>query len=297
MLKCVLPLSAIGLCILMMNTAKGQPEPVKSGSTVITSIDIKDLLTNSLGLNRARRVAEDSACPGGGGGGGMRAKRWCYWDIEFRDLTVEKLISIDVGDVELSKIPTFYKFEHVGFENCWANRAYPFDEEVKYKSSQSATVALSEILTNVSEYSNTIDVNAKLLNYVGIQQNTKIGTSVKYELTKSSTISLQDDFELSQRIKYDIPPMTASWAYYADEKRDVKVPVTIKGVIGGRVVDHSSYGTDSELFRLADRPEAARTFTVHGYIEFVGSNRSLDVKTGDKQLSAVDCAQAVPPPH
>jgi hypothetical protein len=91
--------------------------------------------------------------------------------------------------------------------------------------------------------------------------------------------------------------MTASWAYYADEKRDVKVPLTITGVIGGRVVDHSSYNTDSELFRLVDKPEAGRTFTVHGDIEFLGSNRSLNVKTGDKVLSAEDCAQAAPPPH
>ena len=228
----------------------------------------------------------------------MRAKRWCYWDVEFRDLAIDKFLNIKIGEVELSKIPSFYKFEHVGFENCWSTRAYPFDEDVTYKSSQSVTVALTEVLTKVKDYSDEVDVNANLLNYVGVRENTKIGTSIRYELTKASTQSLQDKFELHQHIKYDIPPLTASWAYYSDEKRDVKVPITITGVISGRVVDHSSYGPsyDRDMFRLIDRPEGVRTFTIHGSIEFLGSNRSLDVKTGDKPLSPSYCAAAAPPP-
>jgi len=286
------------LIITVMHVAHAEPQPVQAGATVVTSIDVEDLLTKSLGLNRARRSAEDSGCPGGGGGGGgFRAKRYCYWDVEFRDLAIDKIISITVGDVELSQIPAYYKYEHVGFENCWSTRVYPFDEDVTYKSSQSATVSLNEVLTRVKDYSSDVDVNANILNYVGIRENEKMGTSIRYELTKSSTKSLQDEFELHQHIKYDIPPLTASWAYYSDEKRDVRIPITITGVITGRVVDHSSYGTDSELFRLADRPEAARTFTVHGYVEFLGSNRSLDVKTGDKELSAEYCAKTSPAPH
>lgn len=227
----------------------------------------------------------------------MRAKRYCYWDVEFRALAIGKIMKLEIGDVELSKIPAFYRYEHAGFKNCWANRVYPYDEDVTYKSSQSVTVALSEVLTNVKEYSSELGVNANLLSYVGVRQNTKIGTSIKYELTKSSTQSLQDEFELHQHIKYDIPPMTASWAYYSDEKRDVKLPITITGVITGRVVDHSSYSTDSELFNLTDRPESARTFTVHGYVEFLGSNRSLDVTTGDKALSSKDCPEGALPPN
>lgn len=289
---------AIFVPIIITQDAHAESQPVQAGSTVITSVDVEELLAKSLQLNRARRSAEDSGCPGGGGaGGGFRAKRYCYWDVEFRDLAIDKIISVSVGDVELSKIPAYYKYEHAGFENCWSNRVYPFDEDVTYKSTQGVTVGLNEVLTKIKDYSSELDVNASILNYVGVRENDKIGMSIKYELTKSSTKSLQDEFELRQHIKYDIPAMTASWAYYSDEKRDVTIPITITGVITGRVVDHSSYNTDNDMFRLADRPESVRTFTIHGHVEFLGSNRSLDVKTGDRPLTAEYCAKASPPPH
>jgi len=93
--------------VLAIHLASAEPLPVKTNSRVITSVDVEDVLTNSLKLNRARRLAEDSACPGGGGSG-MRAKRYCYWNIEFRDLSVSKIIRIELGNVELSTIPAFY---------------------------------------------------------------------------------------------------------------------------------------------------------------------------------------------
>ncbi|HUC64780.1 MAG TPA: hypothetical protein VMA53_05095 [Stellaceae bacterium] len=295
MLTRILTTSLIAASIIAAHAANADPQPVKTDGTVITSVDVEDLLTRSLGLNRARRVAEDDACPGGGGGGGMRAKRWCYWDIEFRDLAVDKILDIKIGEVELSKIPSFYKFEHVGHENCWST-SYPFDEDVTYKSSQVVTVALTEVLTKVKDYSDQVGVNANLLTYIGVKEDTKIGTSIRYEVTKASTKSLQNEFELRQHIKYDIPAMTARWAYYSDEKKDVKVPITITGVIGGRVVDHSSYGSnyDRDVFKLTDKPESLRTFTIHGSIEFLGSNRSVDVKLREKALSASDCAASPP---
>src|SRR5262245_29436855 len=64
---------------------------------LIRSVDVEALLADSLKIDQRPRAGEDADCPGGGGGPGFRAKRWCKWYRQFRDLAVERVISLQVG--------------------------------------------------------------------------------------------------------------------------------------------------------------------------------------------------------
>jgi hypothetical protein len=260
---------------------------VAVGSAVVKSIDVEDLLASKLNIDRTPRPAEDSACTAGGSG--MRSKRYCRYVRQFRDLKVEKIIEISLAIVDVSKIPSFRKDEHLEFENRWKNDTYQFEQEATFESEQQVQVNLNETLTNVSDFTSTISIDAKIFDSVGIKRDDKIGQSVTFQVSKAANRSLTDKFTIKQPIKFSVPPCTLRWASYSDIKKDMNIPVKIKGLLNGRVVDFVQGYTEFPILDLKDVPADKRTFEISGYVELLGSNRSLSVKLGEKLLTDGDC--------
>ena len=218
----------------------------------------------------------------------MRAKRYCKYVRQFRDLKVERIIEIAVGSIDVSRLPAYRKDERLEFDNRWAD-PYLFEQEVTYESEQSAQVNLSQVLINVSDFSSSISFDAKIFDSVGIKRDDKIGQSVTFQTSKSSTRSLIEKFAIKQPIKFSIPSCTRRWAEYSDTKRDAKVPVKIKGVLSGRIVDFVEGYREFPIVNLKDVPTEKRTFEISGNVELLGSNRSLSVKLGEARVTDGDC--------
>ena len=281
---------SIVLLILSLAALQSAKAEVQVGSAVVTTIDAEDLLAKSLNINRAPRPAEDDACPGGGGGPGFRAKRYCRYVRTFRDLKVERLLSVTVGQVDTSKIPAYRKDERLYFENSWKSDPYPFDQEVTYSTEQFASVNFNESLTKVQDFSSSISIDAKIFDSVGVRTDDKIGRSVTFNLSQASTRSLSEKFSIQQRIKFAIPPCTARWADYSDIKKDISIPIKLTGVLTGRVVDFvQGYGDIPVSAIDSTVPIEKRTFEITGTIELLGSNRSLSVKLGEKKITDGEC--------
>jgi hypothetical protein len=270
---------------------------VQSGSASITSIDVDDLLAKALNINRALRPEENDACRQSSPGAGMRARLYCVYQMSFRDLKVDEITNIQVGRIDLSKFPFSFNYKQLYYENCW-DRDYPFDETAKYESRQVATVSFNQVLTHIRDTKETVGFSATLFKNIGIKTSQSIGDQVTFSVTKGSTSSLEDNFTLTSRMKFPIPARTASSIYYSDEKRDVRIPIIITGVIAGRVVDHvigrgwiAGAEWDRPLYDLSIKPKALRTFTIHGVVEFLGSDRVLHIKTREHKLTTEYCAK------
>jgi hypothetical protein len=102
-----------------------QAAEVAVGSTTVKSIDVEDLLAARLSIDRTPRQAEDCACEACSGGG-FRAKRYCKYVRQFRDLRVERISEVTIQDVDVSKVPSYRKDERLEFENRWAD-PYQFE--------------------------------------------------------------------------------------------------------------------------------------------------------------------------
>jgi hypothetical protein len=278
-------LAALNVATLTISSA-GATE-VAVGSAVVKSIDVEDLLAKSLSINRTPRQAEDCACTVCSGSG-FRAKRYCKYIRQFRDLKVDRIMEISMADVDVAKVPAYRKDERLEFENRWAD-PYQFEQEATYESEQSAQVNLSEVLTNVSDFSSSIGFDAKIFDSIGIKRDDKIGQSVTFQTSKSSSRSLIDKFTIRQPIKFAIPSCTKRWADYSDTKKDMTIPIKIKGLLTGRVVDFVQGYREFPIMDLKDAPAVKRTFEISGNVELLGSNRSLSVKLGEIRLSDGDC--------
>src|SRR4051794_9897039 len=92
------------LLLTLLSASNIDAAEVAVGSAIVKSIDVEDLLAKSLSIDRTPRQAEDCACTSCSGGG-FRAKRYCKYIRQFRDLKVERVSEITVADVDVSKVP------------------------------------------------------------------------------------------------------------------------------------------------------------------------------------------------
>jgi hypothetical protein len=262
------------------------------GSATVRSIDVEDLLAQNLGIDRTPRRKEDSDCPGGGGGG-FRAKRFCQWVRQFRDLSVEKIVTVTVGALDVAAIPSRREDKELGFENTWTHDPYSFEETAEYETQQQVVVDLKEVLTKVSDFTSDIALNATVFKSVGIKSEEKSGDSVTFSTTKSSTRPMDEKFKISSKIKFDVPPCTHRWAKYSDIKKDASIPVEIVGVLKGRVVDFvPGYNYEGTILDLQSSvPPEKRTFKLTGNVELLGSDRSLHVVLGEEPITTGSCAR------
>jgi hypothetical protein len=265
--------------------------PVRIDGVTVTIIDAEELLAQRFKINLgAGRPAEDSGCPVHPTGSGFRAKTWCTHFIQFRDLAIDRITELKIGDIDLSKLPVSRKDERIEFENYWGD-PYPFKQTVKYTSHQGATVAFSEVLTKIKDYNNSFDVNATVFKSIGIHTSEKMGHSINYSLTRSQTESLQEDFELTTDLNFPVPSCYKRWAEYSDEKRSVRIPVRVVGLISGRIVDWVPESkTETEIRKIDSHSKEDRSVAISGFLDLAGSNRSLSVKLGEEKLTDKTCA-------
>jgi hypothetical protein len=292
MAKRLSPLKGIFLMVALpvVGGFSAKAENVSVGSAIVKSIDVEDLLAKSLSINRTPRPAEDCACRDCNVSG-MRAKHYCKIERQFRDLKVERIIEISVAPVDVSKLPSYRKDERLEFENYWLVDPYPFKEDATYETEQSAQVNLSEVLTNVSDFTSSITFDARIFDAVGIKRDDKTGNSVTFQTTKSTTRSMVEKFTIRKPIEFTVPPCTRRWADYSDTKKDIKVPVKITGVLSGRVVDFVAGFREFPVMNLKDVPAEKRMFEISGNVELFGSSRSLSVRLGEARLTDGACAK------
>jgi hypothetical protein len=288
--KALLICASIACLLPTVALAQGKAPVVVEGVTV-TSIDVEQLLAKRFNINPSSgRYAEDADCPQHPTGGGFRAKTWCHHYTQFRDLAIDNISEYKIGEIDLSKLPVTRKDERIEFENRWGD-SYPFKQNVTYRSHQGATVVLSEVLTKVKDYSSSFDVNATIFKSIGITTSDKIGRSVTYSLTKSKTDSLEEDFEISTILDFTVPSCYRRWAEYSDEKRNARIPVSIKGLISGRIVDWVPEARwENEVRKIDNNSKEDRSVVVNGYLDLAGSNRSLSIRLGEEKITDGGCA-------
>ncbi len=256
----------------------------------IRLIDAADLLAESFKINRKPRPMTDAACDGGGKG--MRSKKYCNYVREVRDIKIEKVISISVGQVDIEAIPVVYDKRRIGINNEWSE-PYSFKRTSRYTSKQYVQVVLTDQLTKVSEFSTSVEFDAKLFDSIGVRAGQSSKKTVTIDLTKQETKTHEEEFTLDEPIEFQVPPCVGRFAEYFDQKRRVSLPLVVRGLLTAKVYDVVP-GWKREFF-IQDigpgDPQHLREFTLRGNVEMQGSDRQLTIELRESKLDPSSCAK------
>jgi hypothetical protein len=279
----VILLKAVVILSLQMSPAASQD------NASVEFIDGNRLLMTQLGIPTGA-FSRNSDCLPLGGGSGMRAKKVpCEFYYVLKDVEVARVEKIQIDLPDGKDIPTFIESQTLEFENCLSS-PYPYNETVKYTSTDEVSMTFTRSLENVKEFESTLDVSSAW-KFMDLSSKTTETSKLTWKTGSEIHSSKESHYEVEKTLKFDIPARTTYLMSFSDTKKRIQIPVhltvTLRAnqyreirALNGRVAESTLVKKLDDLDTIPQR-----TVTIDALLVVKGGDRQLKVKLAEKPCS------------
>ncbi|WP_143275303.1 hypothetical protein [Bradyrhizobium canariense] len=257
-------------------------------STDLRLVDAEALLRQRFAIEtKPFRSVEE--CLPLGDKSGMRAKKVpCRYYYVVKNVEIEKVKFIHVGDLDRNALPTFREDQQFSIENC-VSKSYQYSETRHYHSKEEVNITYTENLTNVKDFKRSFDVNISLFDSkVGAKQESSTNTTITYTVGTTSTNIKSEEYDIEVPLNLEVPPNTIYTISMSDTKREASFPVAISLVLKADKMQEiralAGNVAETTLAQKLNDPETEekRTFDTYGILKVKGGDRVMSVKRTEK---------------